>query len=71
MKIDKIIKCKHCHAEQKKPMDKGLTEEMLLWHRCERCNRFGLHFEIKERLTVKEYLLALYGHYRFRYFSKF
>ena len=71
MKIEKIIKCKYCHMKQQKPLEEGMTDEMLLWHRCEYCAKFGLYIEETERLTLKEYLLELYGHYRFRYFSKF
>jgi len=71
MKIIRIVKCKHCNKEQKRLLANGMTDEDLLWYRCEYCNKFGLYIYESERLSLKEFILEYYRHYKFRYFSKF
>lgn len=71
MKIQKIIKCKHCGTTQRRLVTSGMTDEDLLWHRCEYCNQFGLFIQESNKISLKEFFLDYFRYFRFKYFSCF
>ena len=69
MTIERAIKCRHCDRKQKRPFHNILTDEDLIWHRCEFCNKFGLYIHETSRISPWEFIVEFYKHFKFRYFS--
>lgn len=69
MELERAIKCRKCNSTQKRLLPEGLTDEELFWHRCELCNQFGLYIQETSRMTLWEFIVEFYKHFKFRYFS--
>jgi hypothetical protein len=60
MKIITEIYCPHCRKKQVTDLE-DLLEADLFWRNCEFCKRYGLKRFVKRKLTIREWMEALYG----------
>lgn len=59
MKIVKSVICSQCGKKQVSGLP-DLLQDDLFWRTCEFCRRFGLKLVVTRRLTLREWMEALY-----------
>jgi len=59
MKIIKAVICSQCGKKQITDLQ-DLLQDNLFWRTCEFCRRFGLKLIVRRRLTLREWMEALY-----------
>ena len=68
MKLERAVKCKHCHRKQRRFVHNILTEQDLFWSRCEYCNKFGLYIQETSRISLLEFIIEFYKNFNVRHF---
>ncbi|MBM4333888.1 MAG: hypothetical protein FJ117_22180 [Deltaproteobacteria bacterium] len=65
MKVIREVICSKCGKKQVNDV-KDLWQSDLFWRVCEFCNQYGLQRTIRHKLTIREWMEALYNTMGFR-----
>ncbi len=66
MRVIQEVVCSHCGEKQVKEVEDLLKKSDLFWSVCEFCNRYGLEVITRRKLTIREWMEALYNTIGFR-----